>query len=100
MDHFDIVRRLNAGAAKAAAIPIVGLLVGLIAGAAWASVLGADELEAIWIVVKAGLAGSFLGLGAAFAAATGSRSQLTTVRGLAWIVVIAAVLCFFWAAIP
>jgi hypothetical protein len=100
MDPVDIMRRLNAGAARAAAIPIVGLGVGLLAGAGWAALLGSDEFGTVRIVAKAGLTGSFLGLGAAFAAATGGRSQLKSVRGLAWLIVIAAVFAYFWAAIP
>ncbi|WP_165249305.1 hypothetical protein [Paludisphaera soli] len=100
MDPFEFGRRLNARAARTAAIPMLGLGVGLLAGAGCAYVLGADAFGTVRIVAKAGLAGSFLGLGAAFAAATGSFASLSTVRGLAWLIVIAAVLVFFWAAIP
>ncbi|AMV40748.1 hypothetical protein [Planctomyces sp. SH-PL62] len=96
----QLARWLNAGAARAAFIPIAGLLVGVALGAAWAALRGATDLDAVWIVVKGGLLGSFLGMSGAVAAATGGRSNLTNVRGLAWLIGIAAVFCFFWAAIP
>ncbi|APW61492.1 hypothetical protein [Paludisphaera borealis] len=92
--------RLGASAARTVIIPIAGLLGGLIVGVAWSAIRGAADFDAVWIVVKGALVGSFLGMGAALVAATGTRSSLTTIRGLAWLVGIAAILLFFWIAIP
>ncbi len=98
MDHPG--SRLGASAASKAALAIAGLLGGLMIGLAWAAVRGSAELEALWIVVKGATVGSFLGVGAALVAATGGRSNLTTIRGLAWLIVVAAFLLAFWKAIP
>jgi hypothetical protein len=92
--------RLGASAALTVIIPISGLLGGLVIGLALAAIRGAADFDAIWIVVKAALVGSFLGMGTAMVAATGTRNSLTTTRGLTWVIGIVAILFFFWIAIP
>jgi hypothetical protein len=92
--------RLVASAATTVIIPIVGLLGGLIVGVAWTVLRGAADFDAIWIVVKGALVGSFLGMGTAMVVATGARTSLTTIRGLAWLVGIAAILLVLWVSIP
>ncbi len=92
--------RLSASATRTALIPILGLVGGLIVGASWAALRGAADFDAAWIVVKGALVGSFLGMGTAMVAATGARTGLTTLRGLAWLVGIAAILLLFWVSIP
>jgi hypothetical protein len=91
---------LTANAARKAVIPIVGLLGGLIVGAAWTAMWGASEIDAVRIVVKAGLVGSFLGMAAAIVAAARTRTSLTTIRGLLWLIGLAAIVLFLLVSIP
>ncbi len=98
MDHLG--QRLNSGAAGAAVIPIAGILGGLIFGVAWAALRGGVDFDALWIVAKSALVGSFLGMGTAIVVATGGSSYLTTIRGLACLIGITALLLVFWVAIP
>lgn len=44
--------------------------------------------------------GSFLGMAAAIVATTGAKAGLTTIRGLAWLAAIAAIVLFFLVSIP
>jgi hypothetical protein len=92
--------RLGAGATAKAVLAITGLLGGLLVGAAWSAITRPGELEAVGIVVKDGVVGSFLGMGAAIVAAPGLRNSLTTVRGLAWMVGATAIVLLLWRALP
>lgn len=94
------MERFNSGAARAAAIPIVGLLGGLASGMAGVWWWAATDIEAIRIVVKAALIGSSLGMGTAIVVAIGARFGLTTVRGLSCLIGVAAALAMIWRAIP
>jgi hypothetical protein len=91
--------RLGASAAATVVIPITGLLGGVIVGIAWAAFQRIADFQALWIVVRFALVGSFLGMGAAMIVATGLRNSLTTIRGLAWLIAIVAVLFLFWSTI-
>jgi len=91
--------RLGSGAAAKAVLSMTGLLGGLVVGIAWSVMTKPNELDAVGIVVKAGVVGSFLGMGAAIVAASGVRSSLTTIRGLAWLVGVAAILLVLWRSL-
>ena len=91
--------RFHSGAIRAAAIPLVGLVGGLATGIAAVWWRAATDIEAVQIVVKASLIGSFLGMGASIVAALGARSRLATVGGLSCLVGVAAILAMIWRAV-
>jgi hypothetical protein len=92
--------RLASSAGEKVVLPIIGLLGGLFVGAAQAAIAKPDEIEAVRIVVKSGLIGSFLGMSAAMVGGPGLRSSLTTLRGLAWLIGVAAILLTLWVSLP
>ena len=90
---------LEADAGKTAIIPVAGLLIGSIVGIALANIKGATDVTQLWTIVRGSVAGSHIGMGLAMVVAVGIRRCLTTVRGLAWLSVVTAIMLVFWNSV-
>jgi hypothetical protein len=83
-----------------AAIGVLGLLGGVVAGVVQARMAGARDLEFLTPIVKGGVVGSFAGLGlVALAAFLIDRRSMRTTRGLMVAVAVAAFIFSFTISI-
>jgi hypothetical protein len=86
----------EASASRKVLLPVAGLLLGLLLGAVRAWVFTSDPLLATRLIIAGGLVGSTFGMAAVLAGAYPlRRTDLSSVRGLLILVLIAAIVTWF-----
>jgi hypothetical protein len=92
--------RLVGTASALVILPILGLLGGLVLGAIGASIGGVGEFPGLMLTIRWGVTGFFLGLALVVVLSVSLRRKgLFSIRGLMVLVVVAAVLSWFFARI-
>ncbi len=87
--------RLIQPAPALAAIMIAGLLGGVVVGGVLTWMQWADELAALWIVVRSGVVGFYLGVVAVLFVVLLNRKLVESTRGLAALVAVVALASWF-----